>query len=80
MTKEQVKKYKIGNKVVINKLATEENGAKLECDFNELFEITKVLNIGEIAFNLRGLSSGNKVLIREDSEYSFIEDELIVVG
>ncbi len=68
---------KIQDAVKINRQAMINNGAgHIELDYNEYFEIIKILNIGERAYNLRGIDSEDKVFVREDEEYAFIDDEL----
>jgi hypothetical protein len=47
---------------------------QLDCD--EYYEVVKILNIGERAYNLRGIDSKSKVFVREGEKYAFVEDEL----
>ncbi len=68
---------KIQDIVKINRQAMIDNGSEqVELDINEYFEIIRVLDIGERAYNLRGVDSENKVFVREDEEYAFVDEEL----
>ncbi len=70
---------RVGVIVEVIKEAMEDNGAGgLDLDYGEYFTIIRCLHIGEPAYNLRGVDSGNKVFIGEDQEYNFVAEELKV--
>lgn len=71
--------FQIGDCVSINKQACIDNGASLYVDFTDLFTVTNQLDIGEPAYHIRSTKSNDKVLLSEDIEYAFIDEELIMV-
>ena len=68
--------FNIGDIVDIDKQAVIDNAAALDCNYDSSFEVIRRLNIGENAYNLRDVASNEKIYIREDVEYNFIENEL----
>ena len=71
--------FNIGDTVNVSKEALNNNNANLDMDYDGVFVVTKQLDIGEPAYNLRNVNTGDKVYIREDTEYNFIDEELVMV-
>ena len=71
--------FNIGDTVNVSKEALNNNNANLDMDYDGVFVVTKRLDIGEPAYNLRNVNTGDKVYIREDVEYNFIDEELVMV-
>ena len=71
--------FNLGDTVNVSKEALNNNNANLDMDYDGVFVVTKQLDIGEPAYNLRNVNTEDKVYIREDAEYNFIDEELVMV-
>lgn len=71
--------FKIGDLVKVSREAVESNGANLDMDYDELYLIAKQRDIGEPAYTVRGVETNSKVYMSGDTEYHFIDEELVLV-
>ena len=71
--------YRVGDIVDVDIDAVIRNGSNLFIDRKSSFMVTRAFSNGEPSYNLKDIRSGEKVFLREDVEYAFIDDELSIV-